>query len=436
MPPPQKSIKPRDRDTIVQALGAGVVPRIGLHHLQVGRALEVEALVKDIARISDGGSTFRFIIGEYGAGKTFFLNLVRAIALEKRLVTVHADLGPHHRLHGTNSQARLLYSETIKNMATRSKADGALESLVEVFITRAQDEAEKSNQKRDDVIRTKLATLREHTGGFDFATVISAYLKGWENGDDELKANAIRWLRGEFTTKTEAKNALGVRDIVTDASIYSQWKLIAQFARLAGYNGLLVVLDEMVNIYKLQNSKARESNYEQLLRILNDALQGQSSPLGFVAGGTPEFLRDQRRGVFSYSALQTRLAENSFVSGSLVDVSGPVINLQNLTREELYVLLENIRNIFAGGDDKKHLVPDEALKAFMQRCETRLGDSYFRTPRTTVKQFVNFLSVLEQNKQTDWRNLLGDITPEQDQAPTLTDIVDEDDDELTAIKLK
>jgi hypothetical protein len=436
MPAQQKAIRPRDRDTIIQSLGAGVVPRLGLQYLQVGRTLEVNAILKDIERISDGGSAFRFIIGEYGSGKTFFLNLVRAIALEKRLVTAHADLGPSQRLWATGGQARLLYAETIKNLATRSKSDGgALENIIEVFIAKVTDEAGKVGKAPEQVARQKLEMLRGQVGGFDFATVISAYLKGAESGNDDLKTSAIRWLRGEFTTRMEAKAALGVREIVTDSSIYNQWKLVAQLCRLAGYAGLLIVLDEMVNIYKLQNVRSRESNYEQLFHMLNDSLQGQSNSLGFVLGGTSEFLRDPRRGVLSYGALKTRLADNSFATEKLVDVSGPVIQLQNLSREELFVLLENIRKVFAAGGEMKFSVPDDALNAFMEQCEKKLGDSYFRTPRLTVKQFVNFLSVLEQNPQADWKVVLGKISPEADVTPGIDDIVDESD-ELTPIKLK
>ncbi len=410
---------------------------MGLQHLQVGRTLEVSALLKDIERISDGGTAFRFIIGDYGAGKTFFLNLVRTIALEKKLVTAHADLGPGYQLSATGGQARLLYAETVKNLATRSKPDGgALENLVEVFIARLVEELQESEKGLEELARERLAGLREHVGGFDFISVILAYAKGVDQEDDELKTAAIRWLRGEFTTKTDAKVALGVRNIVTNSTIYNQWKLMAQFCRLAGYGGLLVVLDELVNIYKLQNSKSRQSNYEQILQMLNDSLQGQPQPLGFVLGGTREFLRDERRGVFSYAALQTRLAENAFATGSLVDVSGPVVELQNLSREELYVLLENIRRVFAGGDQKKYLVPDKALKAFMDQCEKRLGGSYFRTPRTTVKEFVNYLSVLEQNRDADWQMVLNRINPEAEIEPSMDDIVDEDDGELTTIKYK
>jgi hypothetical protein len=437
MKSPVQAIKQRERDTIIQALAAGVVPRTGLRYIQVGRAKEVEAFVRDLERVADGGAAIRFVIGEYGAGKTFFLNLVRILALEKRLVTIHADLGPDRRLHSSGGQARSLYAETVRNMATRSKAEGgALSNVVEVFITKARDEAQKAGTSPADEIRKKLVELKEHVGGYDFAEVVAVYWQASEAGKDEGKDAALRWLRGEYTTKTDARAALGIRTFVDDASIYDHWKLLGRFVRLAGYGGLLVVLDEMVNLYKLQSAKARESNYEQLLRMLNDVLQGQVEGLGFVFGGTPEFLLDSRRGLYSYPALQSRLAENKFAKGGLVDTSGPIIRLQNLSPEDLYVLLGNIRHVFAGGDPKKHLVPDEALEGFMAHCEERIGEAYFRTPRTTIKQFVNLLSIIEQNPGTDWRSLVSEIEPERDSPPGPSEIVDQDDDgELASFRL-
>jgi hypothetical protein len=437
MKSPVQAIKQRERDTIIQALAAGVVPRTGLRYIQVGRAKEVEAFVRDLERVADGGAAIRFVIGEYGAGKTFFLNLVRILALEKRLVTIHADLGPDRRLHSSGGQARSLYAEAVRNMATRSKAEGgALSNVVEVFITKARDEAQKAGSSPVDEIRKKLAELKEHVGGYDFAEVVAVYWQASEAGKDEGKDAALRWLRGEYTTKTDARAALGIRTFVDDASIYDHWKLLGRFVRLAGYGGLLVVLDEMVNLYKLQSAKARESNYEQLLRMLNDVLQGQVEGLGFVFGGTPEFLLDSRRGLYSYPALQSRLAENKFAKGGLVDTSGPIIRLQNLSPEDLYVLLGNIRHVFAGGDPKKYLVPDEALEGFMAHCEERIGEAYFRTPRTTIKQFVNLLSIIEQNPGTDWRSLVSEIEPERDSPPGPSEIVDQDDDgELASFRL-
>lgn len=453
-------LRPRKRDAVISSLRAGVVPRAGFQHIQVGRASEVAAMAQDLDRIADGGSGIRFAIGEYGAGKTFFLNLIQSMAAEKKLVTCNADLTPDRRLHAAGGQARSLYAELMRNLATRANADGgAMPNVVERFVTSAMTEARDAGSKPEQVIDKRLTVLSEMVGGYDFAQVIQAYWKGHDTGNDQLKSDAVRWLRGEFTTKTDARAALGVRTIIDDANFYDQLKLMALFVRLAGFSGLLVCLDEMVNLYKLAHSQARNANYEQVLRIVNDCLQGHAHGLGVVFGGTPELLMDTRRGLFSYDALRSRLAENSFAVGGLVDYTGPVLRLANLTPEEMYVLLTKLRHVYASGDESAHLVPDEALHAFMEHCAKRVGDAYFRTPRTTVKEFVNLLAVLEQNPGADWRELVGSVQLAPEVNPDLEPLPDaeasdspvpapeappyaaspllpdEDDDELASFKL-
>lgn len=429
------TIRAKDRDAVIQSLRAGVVPRAGQHLVQVGRVKELEALMKDVERISDSGSGFRVVIGEYGSGKTFFLNLVRAIALEKKLVTMHADLNPDRRLHASGGQARSLYAELTKNMATRTKPEGgALSGVVEKFVAQAKADAKGNGCTSEEVIRQRLEPLTEMVNGYDFAEVIAAYCRGFEEGNEQLKADAVRWLRGEFSTKTDARAALGVRSIIDDAAVYDQLKLLARFVRMAGYSGLMVCLDEMVNLYKLANTQARNSNYEQILRILNDSLQGSAEGLGFVLGGTPEFLMDTRRGLYSYTALQSRLTENTFARAGLVDYSGPVMRLSSLTPEDFYVLLCKLRHIYASGDVSQYLLPDEAIPSFMEHCSMRLGDAYFRTPRTTITAFINLLAVLEQNPSADWRELVGATEVRADEGGA-ADLAVDQDDELASFQL-
>jgi hypothetical protein len=421
-----QTIKPKERDTVVQALRAGVVPRAGLRHIQVGRVREVEEVMRDIARIRDGGSAVRFTIGEYGSGKTFFLNLTRAIAMESKCVAIHADLAPDRRIHATGGQARGLYAEMIRNMATRTKPDGgALASVVERFIGNARTGAQAEGRKVGEEIHQRLASLQELVSGYDFATVVERYYEGFEQGDETKKAAALRWLRGEYALKTEAREALGVRSIITDADVYDYLKVMGRFVRLAGYDGLLIVLDEMVNLFKLVSAQARNANYEQILRIVNDVLQGNVSHFGVYFGGTPEFLMNSRRGLYSYEALRSRLAENTFARDGLVDLTGPVIRLQSLTPEELFVLLDKLRHVFAGGTKEKYLVPDDAFTAFMEHCSKKIGEAYFRTPRNTIKAFLDLLSVLEQNPTASWSALLGSVQIEADEPPAATDIPDE-----------
>lgn len=434
--PAPERIRPRDRDAILQSLRAGVVPRVGQQHIQVGRANEVNALLADIDRIADGGSAIRFAIGEYGAGKSFFLNLVRSIALERKLVTVHADLSPDRRLQATGGQARSLYSELMRNLATRARPDGgAMPSVVERFVTDSLASARERGVSPETVIRERLSELQELTGGYDFAEVISAYWRGHDTGNEQLKADAVRWLRGEYATRTDARAALGVRTIIDDATFYDHLKLLARFVRLAGFSGLLVCLDEMVNLYKLANTQARNSNYEQILRILNDCLQGSAAGLGFVLGGTPDMLLDTRRGLYSYTALQSRLAENTFAGAGLVDYSGPVLRLSNLAPEDMFVLLGKLRHVFASGDPDQYLVPDVALTSFMTHCANRVGDAYFRTPRTTIKEFVNLLAVLEQNPGVDWSTLITRVEIATESNPDLAPLDDEGDDAPTPAPL-
>jgi hypothetical protein len=290
----------------------------------------------------------------------------------------------------------------------------------------------------DSVIEDRLSHLSELVGGYDFAKVIAAYWKGYEHDNEQLKSDAVRWLRGEFTTKTDARNALGVRTIVDDASVYDHFKLLSLFVRQAGYGGLLINLDEMVNLYKLSSQKARVSNYEQILRILNDCLQGSAEYIGFFLGGTPDFLLDPRKGLYSYEALHSRLAENSFArAAGVIDYTAPTLHLANLAPEELLILLRNLRHVFAAGDASKYLVPDEALDAFLAHCSKKIGDAYFRTPRNTIKAFADLLAVLEQSQALQWTQLIEQVQLKEERNTDMPVIGVEDsgEDELATFKL-
>lgn len=400
------TIKKRYSEAIIRALRAGVVPKTGLRHILVNRQQEIKQIKSDFSKVADGSATMRFIIGDYGAGKTFFLNLSRLIALGNNLVVMRADLSLDRRLYATDGKVRALYAEMACNIATRTKPiGGAMSSIVELFINKARSQAEKEGVSTSVVIRQKTADLEEFASGYDFATVVDKYWQGFDRGNDELKNNALRWLRAEYTTKTDARNDLGVRTFINDNNIYDHLKLMSLFVRLAGYKGLVVLLDEMSILCELPLQKSRTSNYEQILLIVNDVLQGGASHIGFLFGGTNEFLSNQRRGLFSYKALRQRLADNSFAKDGLVDFSGPVIKLNSLSKEEFYTLLHYIRQVFQ--NNYSITLPDEALKLFMAHCQKRIGNAYFQTPRDSVKAFTDLLAILEQNPNTGWRKVLN-----------------------------
>jgi hypothetical protein len=409
-------VSERERQAILSSLAAGVVPRVGLPHIQVGRKDEVAALIEDLKRVESGGSAVRFIVGRYGAGKSFFLNLVQTVAMERKFVVARADFTPQRRLHATGGEARSLYSELMRNLSTRGKPDGgALPSLVERWVGDVAHEVTAAGGKPEDVqkrLNELCKPLQELVSGYDFATVLGQYHRGYLEHNEVLQTAALRWLRAEYSTKTEARTDLGVRTIIDDASIYDYLKLFAKFVRIAGYAGLLVSLDELVVLsHRLQNKTARNNNYEAVLRILNDCLQGSVEALGFLFSATDDCLTDPRRGLFSYEALASRLAANRFATGKLVDLSGPVLKLNSLTPEECYVLLTNVRRVHAAGDEAKAaaVLPDEAIVAYLESCARRMGAAYYQTPRETIKDFVGLLNVLAQNPGADWRALIGQI---------------------------
>ncbi|MBD5583820.1 MAG: DUF2791 family P-loop domain-containing protein [Clostridia bacterium] len=413
-------IKPKERETIIQSLKSGVVPRLGLQHIQVGRSEELNSFVNDVTNITEGGTSFRFVIGEYGSGKTFFLSLVRSIALQKGLVTMNADLSPTKRLHGTDGQARVLLSELISSISTRTKQDGnALPNILEKFISKARTEAEQNNCEVSTVIYEHLNDLNEYPGGYTFAQVVNKYWTAYESGNNMLKDRVLHWLKAEYTTKTDSLRDLGVREFINDSSFFNTLKLYSILVQKAGYCGLLVCMDEMVNLYKISNSVSRKANYEEILNILNNTLQGTLSHIGFIMSGTPEFLTDGNRGLYSYEALKSRLTENSFSKRvGLTDYKSTVLRLANLTQEELYLLLMNLRNVFAYDDESKYLVPDDALLAYLNHCANKIGDSYFRTPRNTIKGFLDLLSMLEQYPNLKWSDMIEQIEVVQDVEPT------------------
>lgn len=434
------AIAPRERTAVLQSLGAGVVPAVGLHHLQVGRKDEVEALLRDLQIIEDGGAAIRFIVGRYGSGKTFFLNLIRNVALQRKHVVLQADITTDRRLYATGGEARALYSELIRNLATRSRPEGnALPNLVEKWVGDLDHEVRTTGGSDDDVQKAIIKTLRplqELVSGFDFATVLGKYYEGYRTHNEDLQGSALRWLRGEYTTKTEAREALGVRTIIDDSQVYDYLKLWAGFVRLAGYKGLLVNIDELVVLsHRLSNTISRNKNYEALLRIINDCLQGRAQGIAFIFAGTDECIEDRRRGLFSYEALATRLAANRFAVDGRQDWSSPVINLQSLRPEDCYVLLGKLRHIHAGGDSTKYLIPDDGIASYLRDCNERMGAAYFQTPRDTVKDFVNLLNILDQDRSLTWQSLMSSKSFVGPPSPTEDRVDEADEGDLTEFKL-
>lgn len=413
------NINRRESAALINSLTAGVVPRIGLRHIAVGRQGEVNAFLQDLATIEDGGAAFRFVCGQYGSGKSFLLQTIRNNAMERSFVVMDADLSPERRLTGTNGQGLSTYRELIQHLSTRTRPEGsALESILQKWIasmqsTTAREENLQANDPRlveavSEKIADILSELSEMAYGFAFANVIDAYWKGMKNGDDGLKTSAIRWLRGEFANKTEAKRELPVDSIIDDQNWYEFLKLFALFVKKAGFKGLLVFIDEGVNLYKINHKQARDSNYEKVLTIFNDTMQGKAEYIGVFMSGTPQFIYDERRGLFSYEALRSRLADNRFAVQGFVDFTSPVIKLNQLSSEEIYLLLERLCELHSAHYTYENSLGQKELTVFLNTVLGRLGADQLLTPREVTRDFLGLLNILHQNPGTTFDTLINE----------------------------
>jgi hypothetical protein len=414
-PKPTPKLSKRISTAIVSALSAGVVPRVGLEQISVGREKELSVLQQDLENIAEGGAAFRLVIGRYGSGKSFVLQLVRNLAMEQGFVVADADITPERRLAGSGSVGT--YRELMKNLATKSRPDGgALAIVLERWIAGIQTQvAEESGTKPSDgefdnqveaKIREVVKDVADLVNGFEFANVIIAYWHGYRSDDDDKKAAALRWLRGEFATKTEAKAALGVRVIIDDETWYDYLKLFARFVADIGYKGLLIFLDEAVHLYKIPTTVSRQNNYDKLLAMFNDALQGRVAHLGTLIGGTPQFLEDPRRGLYSDPAWQRRTAVSRLVKSSVQDIASPALRLEPLTQAQVTQLLKRLAEIHATHYGSAKPIADRDLQEFLKAITQRLGAEALLTPGETVRDLLAVLNILHQNPQMSLNQVL------------------------------
>ncbi|BCL39113.1 ATP-binding protein [Nostoc sp. MS1] len=411
-------ISKKTSTALINSLGAGVVPRLGLEHIAVGREKELQSLSQNLDDISEGVAAFRFIIGNYGSGKSFMLQMLRNQAMEQGFVVADADLSSERRLAGSNNEGLATYRELMSHLSTKTRPDGgALVSILEGWINKIQQEVAKESNLRpnddgfDDQVEAKIREVVQYiedlVHGFDFGSIIIAYWRGYRLDDDDLKNSALRWLRGEFNTKTEARTALGVRVIIDDDSWYDYIKLLAKFVAEIGYKGLLILMDEAVNLYQISTTVTREKNYNRLLAMFNDTMQCKAEHLGIVIGGTTKFLEDPNRGLFADQAWRRRTKESRFVTQSdMQEVNSPVIRLNPLTEAEILSLLQRLSEIHAAHFGYDKTLTNKELQEFVKEIVSRLGAEALLTPGEIVRDFVSVLNILHHNPTIKFSELI------------------------------
>jgi len=438
----RRKVPRRIAQTVLNSLKGGVVPRIGLPYIAVGRKNEIAALLHDVDLISEGGASFRFIVGKYGAGKSFLMQTIRNYVMDKGFIVVDADLSPERRLMGTKGQGLATYRELIGNLSTKTKPEGgALTLVLDRWISQMQSSAmAKSGLSAGDPALGKLvdqeiyavtSSISELVHGFEFAHLLSMYYHAYLDGDDEAKAKVVKWFRGEYATKTEAKNELGVNIIISDDNWYDYLKLFAMFFRLAGYTGMMIMIDELVNIAKIPNAITRQYNYEKMLMMYNDALQGKAKYLGILMGATPQALEDRHRGIYSYEALRSRLAEGKFSRPGARDLLAPVIRLDPLTADEMLVLCEKLADMHADLYGYTRKLVDQDLASFIQMEYARIGADQNITPREVIRDFIELLDLLYQNPDMNLQELMQSDQFTYNKSAAVSDQTDEKYAEFT-----
>ena len=404
--------------SLLSSLSAGVVPRAGAPYIAIGRKDEIGAFLSDLENIGDGGSSMRFLIGRYGSGKSFLMQLIRGYALERDFLTADADLTPERRLYGTAGSGVATYRELMKNLASKASPDGgALPKIIARWIGNLQanvGENDPTGARLRDAVMNDLRDVEFLVGGFDFARVISAYYRAYLDGNDEQMSACMCWLRGEFASKTEARRMLGfpVSLIIDDENWYDFIKLFAVLARRIGYRGLVVFIDECVNLYKIVHRVSRENNYEKILSMFNDALQGKAEGLLMVLGGTPQFLEDPRRGLFGYEALRSRLCDSRFGDSEFRNLIGPVIRLRRLSDDELFALIVRVTALYAQHYKWEPRITAEQQLRFLSLSLSRAGSDSLMTPRELLRDYLTVLNILMQNPETDFERIVSKVTAE------------------------
>lgn len=403
-----RKVPRRIAQTVLNSLKGGVVPRVGLPYITVGRKSEIEALLHDVDILEEGGASFRFIVGRYGSGKSFLIQTIRNYVMDRGFIVADADLSPERRLQGTRGQGLATYRELISNLSTKTKPEGgALTLVLDRWISGVQSQALQETglepgspaltQAVDQKIVAVTSAVSELVHGFEFAKLLSLYYHAYVEGEEEKKQQVARWFRGEYATKREAKEELGVNILITDDNWYEYLKLFAVFFRLAGYAGMMIFIDELVNLYKIPNAITRQYNYEKLLTMYNDTLQGKARYLGIVMGATPQAIEDKRRGIYSYEALRSRLAEGKFSRPGARDLLAPVIRLEPLTPEEMLVLCEKLCAMHAGLYGYQRSLSTQELADFIKLEYGRIGADQNITPREVIRDFIELLDLLYQN---------------------------------------
>ena len=338
--------------------------------------------------------------------------------MAKGMIVADADLSPNRSLIGSSNRKKGLatYRELMCNLSIKTSPTGsALGKILDLWLNMIWIDVAKNigqggiqGNALEEMVTNKIyetiLDMQEMVHGYDFANILVMYWKASRVNDAEIKAKTLRWLRGEYNTKTEAKQDLGVSNIINDDDWYEYIKLFSNFFVKIGYKGFIVIIDELINIYKCKSPVARNNNYEKILAMYNDTMQGKARYLGIIMGGTPQSIEDVNRGVFSYEALKSRLESGKYGTNKMINLMTPIIRIMPLTKEEIIVLLEKLAEIHADLYDYELKITIEDIIDFIE--EAIQGEKNV-TPRSIIRDFIEVLNLFYQNYNLSIKDIMN-----------------------------
>ncbi|GBG94530.1 biotin carboxylase [Ligilactobacillus salitolerans] len=436
----QTRINPKEAASIISALEAGVVPQRGVRHLLVGRNEEVKEVLRILDDVAAGGSDLRFWVGDFGSGKSFMLRTIEAIALQKNYLVATVDMTPTRRFYATDGKAKALYTAIVNSIISQTAQNGnALDTVFSQWINQiAQAVASEAKISLPEALSKEAQSLMTNkildiTGSFaaaglafEMGQAIVKYYEGVLDNDRMLKAQALRWIRGEIETKTEAKRELGINRVITDDNWFDAIKNLSELFSRLGYAGLVINFDEAVNLYKLPRRQSRERNYERILNIYNECKSNEVQHLLVNFGATRKTVFDETRGLASYGALKGRLGAESSLDSELVNTNKTVLPLKPLTNEEIYTLLQRLTEIYNLHYRAQVELSLQEVQLYMEEQLNRPGADQFLTPRAVIKDYIEILDLIRQNPAIEVEKVI--LSKFGQESPVQKDSADTEDD--------
>lgn len=398
-------------ESIINALKNGNVPPEGVGEICVGRERELEEFDKIFSKVKDGAAVTRFLNGEFGSGKSFFLKLLEERALADNFVVAKVTLSrdvPFNKFE-------VVYRSIVASL--RCKTGTSLEHIIEKWTTQLRmmalrETTDPYQQERIviDNINNDLKEVRKHAT--TFAAAIENYYKLSARGDQETAKYAMAWLSGEKNIPYTIKRQFGVKGDIDRENAFKYLEALSSFLMALKYSGLIILIDEAEHIMTLHTKKLRDTAYDYMRFIYDECSLGRFHNTLFIFAGTPEFFEDPKMGVPSYTALNERIED--VLNTEFKDLRKPIIRLDGFKKDNLMELSDRLISMHEEVYEWEAKPVRESLDGIIARHEANAELTGYISPRNFVKSFISVLDVVQQNPELRSEEEILDLFEEKE----------------------